>query len=126
EQKARLASQQARQKAALREDDHDLQQWLDEQGYDGVQSIARSVQAPDEWQTAVEAVLGEWLAGFAVEQLPQVPAARWPQAQLTLVAANARYSYDSMASIAGLPCLASRIDAPGPSWHRHNAYLWPM
>src|SRR5699024_4193355 len=66
EQQARLASEKAMQKAVLREDDSGLRDWLSTQGYGDARSMACAVEAPAEWQTAVEAALGEWLSGFGV------------------------------------------------------------
>src|SRR5699024_4682420 len=68
-------------------------------------------EAPAEWQTAVEAALGEWLSGFGVDELP-VSGRQWPDDALTLVATGAPESERDAAGLVGLPCLASRISAP--------------
>src|SRR5699024_2424889 len=97
----------------LREDDADMQQWLDAHGYADARSVARLVSAPAEWQTAVEVALAPWLAGFAVQQLPAGDTP-WPDSSLSLVeTGDAHQSAPTpVTAVAGLPCLAEHITAP--------------
>src|SRR5699024_1718532 len=111
EKQARLAAQKTMQQAALREDDSGVRGWLAEQGYGDAQSVARRVEAPADWQTAVEAALAQWLAGFAVDALP-TQGMQWPDEALTLVENGALQSTTARSNLAGLPSLASRISAP--------------
>lgn len=111
EQQARLASEKALQQGVLREDDTQVTQWLADQGHGDAQGVARSIEAPAQWQTAIEAALHEWLAGFAVDALP-VAVADWPDSTLTLIEAGTPQTDADAPALAGLPSLASRIRAP--------------
>src|SRR5699024_3870537 len=93
------------------EDDNRLRQWLVEHGHADARSLARLVQAPAAWQSAVETVLAPWLAGFAVTALATT-APPWPDETLTLVEQAAVQSAPAVDTLAGLPILASRIRAP--------------
>lgn len=111
EQEARLASEKTMQQAVLREDDASVRDWLKLQGFENACSVARLVEAPAQWQAAVEVVLGDWLAGFSVDALPEQEQP-WPGNSLTLVEAGDEDMVDKTPTLSRLPCLASRITAP--------------
>ncbi len=87
--RGRLASFEALQQAALREDDPRLQQWLAAQGWPPLKRLAQCIEVEPGWERAVEAVLGDFLQALCVEGLEgRLPAAAaWPAVPLALLEA---------------------------------------
>ncbi len=85
--RGRLASFEALQQAALREDDPRLQQWLSARGWPEVRRLAQSIEVDAGWEAAVEAVLGDFLQAVCVEGLDAKlpPEQDWPAVPLTLL-----------------------------------------
>lgn len=63
----RLQSLHALQQAALGQDDESARQWLREAGLDQQPRLASSLDVPDQWATAVETVLGDYLQAVLVD-----------------------------------------------------------
>lgn len=111
----RLTSLEALQQAALREDDSDLQQWLEIQNWDDVDRVARKVRVGEGWETAAEAALGGFLRALAVPQLSARVAQMqaWPEHAMTLLSDDDQG--DTGRGDAGPPnarSLASVLDGP--------------
>ena len=111
ENRARLASERQLQQSVLREDDSALAEWLADHAHTQAAGVARRVKVRKAWQTAAEAVLGPWLRGFVVEQLPQL-SGDWPNESLTLVEAGAASAAGPVEGPAETPSLADGIEAP--------------
>lgn len=83
----RLASLEALQQAALREDDPRLQRWLAEHGQASLKRLAQCIEVESGWDKAVEAVLGEFLQALCVDglgaQLERVQ--HWPELPVILL-----------------------------------------
>ncbi|HXG27646.1 MAG TPA: chromosome segregation protein SMC, partial [Nevskiales bacterium] len=84
--RGRLASLEALQQAALREDDDTLRQWLQDHGWTSPRRLAQQLEVEPGWEKAVEAALGSFLQALCVEDLD----ARlneiqdWPRVPVTL------------------------------------------
>ncbi len=63
----RLHSLHALQQAALGEDDETAQQWLQDAGLQQQQRLVSSMNVPEQWTTAVETVLGDYLQAVLVD-----------------------------------------------------------
>ena len=70
--KGQYASLEALQKAALGQDDAQLNQWLEAHGLHSQPRLGEQVKVADGWERAVEAVLGDTLQAVCVEQLDGV------------------------------------------------------
>ena len=67
--RGRLASIEALQQAALREDDDTLKQWLKDSGWTSPKRLAQQLEVEPGWEKAVEAALGNFLQALCVEDL---------------------------------------------------------
>jgi len=61
----RLESLRAMQQAAL--EDETVETWLRAQGLDAAPRLARVIEVDEGWETAVEAVLGQWLQSVMID-----------------------------------------------------------
>jgi chromosome segregation protein len=84
--RGRLASLEALQQAALREDDGTLRQWLQDSGWASPKRLAQQLEVEAGWEKAVEAALGNFLHALCVDdldaRLAEVKA--WPKVPVTL------------------------------------------
>lgn len=106
--RGRLASLEALQQAAMRNDDATLNRWLAAQGLAQQPRLAQSLQVDEGWEFAVEQVLEAWLQAPVVDGLEQVlpSAAQAPESGLRLLA-------DGMSSSGqGGDTLAARVRGP--------------
>ncbi len=113
----RLTSLEALQQAALREDDTDLQHWLETRQWDDVTRVAHKVRVSQGWETAAEAALGGFIRALAVPEFESRIAAlsQWPEHAMTLLAGDAKG--DIGRGDAGPPnarSLAGVLDGPLP------------
>ncbi|MDH3694132.1 MAG: chromosome segregation protein SMC, partial [Gammaproteobacteria bacterium] len=69
---ARLQSLQEIQDAAMHEDDDDYRQWLERQGITNAPRLTARLSVQAGWEQAVDAILGDRLAGFCVASLDRV------------------------------------------------------
>lgn len=67
--KGRKASLEALQQAALGKTDKSLQQWMTQQNIADKPRIAEQISVKDNWNTAVECVLGDYLEATCVENI---------------------------------------------------------
>ncbi|MES1927809.1 chromosome segregation protein SMC [Salinisphaera dokdonensis CL-ES53] len=111
ETRARLASERQLQQSVLREDDATVADWLKSQGQNAAQGVARRVKVRAGWETAAEAVLGAWLRGFLVEQLPSLDG-DWPGESITLVEPEPASTAANEPGPGDAPSLAEGIEAP--------------
>jgi chromosome segregation protein len=65
----KYASLEALQKAALGEGDEGVQGWLEHEGIDGDQRVAKQLDVAEGWERAVETVLGDYLQAVCVDDL---------------------------------------------------------
>jgi len=65
----RKASLEALQQAALGKNDKSLQQWMAHQNISDMPRIAEQISVNDNWNTAVECVLGDYLEATCVESI---------------------------------------------------------
>jgi chromosome segregation protein len=65
----KYASLEALQKAALGEGDEGVQGWLEHEGIDGDQRVAKRLDVAEGWERAVETVLGDYLQAVCVDDL---------------------------------------------------------
>ncbi len=100
--RARLASLNTLQEAALAPEDEALADWLAEAGIDGNRRLAQVLTVEDGWERAVELVLGHWLDAPLVDALAPEPS---PAAGLALIRRGE-------AEAAGAGMLAARVRAP--------------
>lgn len=70
--KGRKASLEALQQAALGKNDQALQQWLKQQDIADRPRIAQQIRVKDDWNTAVECVLGDYLEASCVTEIAPV------------------------------------------------------
>jgi chromosome segregation protein len=84
--RGRLASLEALQQAALREDDDTLRQWLQDRGWTSPRRLAQQLEVEPGWEKAVEAALGSFLQALCVEDLDaRLNEIRdWPKVPVTL------------------------------------------
>ncbi|MDH3693556.1 MAG: chromosome segregation protein SMC [Gammaproteobacteria bacterium] len=69
---ARSQSLQEIQDAAMHEDDDDYRQWLQRQGITNAPRLTTRLSVQAGWEQAVDAILGDRLAGFCVASLDRV------------------------------------------------------
>lgn len=67
--KGRKASLEALQQAALGKNDKSLTQWMENQKISDYPRIAEQITVKDDWNVAVECVLGDYLEATCVEQI---------------------------------------------------------
>ncbi len=112
--KGRLSSLEALQQAALKEDDPELQSWLEARNWQDMPRLAQQIEVADGWEAAVEAVLGHLLQALSMPALNQslenVDA--WPDAALVLVDNATSGSSQQTATLAGAVALGSHVRAP--------------
>ncbi len=84
--RGRLASLEALQQAALREDDGTLRQWLKDSGWASPKRLAQQLEVDAGWEKAVEAALGNFLQALCVEDLDArlAEVKGWPKVPVTL------------------------------------------
>lgn len=116
-EQGRLTSLEALQQAALREDDADLQQWLETQGWNDVARVAHKVRVSQGWETAAEAALGGFIRALAVPNFEKRVQAlsQWPDYAMTLLSGDS--TGEMGRGDAGPPqarSLASVLDGPLP------------
>ena len=111
--RGRLSSLEALQQAALKEDDPELQNWLDKQGWQQNARLAQQISVEGGWEAAVEAVLGSLLQALCLDDMNATVAAvdSWPKAALALIDSAAG---DVRADVApgGLKPLTEYVSAP--------------
>ncbi|MGH8459101.1 MAG: hypothetical protein ACRESV_07090, partial [Nevskiales bacterium] len=85
--RGRLASLEALQQAALREDDDTLKNWLHDSGWTSPRRLAQQLEVEAGWEKAVEAALGSFLQALCVEDLDaRLPELKdWPKVPVTLI-----------------------------------------
>lgn len=66
---SKYASMDAVQKAALGKGDESIQSWLESSGLKENLRVAQSIDVDDEWETAVETVLGDYLQAVCVSDV---------------------------------------------------------
>ncbi len=111
--KGRLASLEALQQAALKEDDPELQSWLEISGWQDSSRLAQQIEVAEGWESAVEAVLGSLLQALCLPDLGQAieNVDTWPKAALALVDA-AVGNAGRPERVSGLTTLAVHVKAP--------------
>ncbi len=67
--RGRKASLEALQQAALGNNDQALQQWLQQQNIADKAKIAQQIKVRDNWNTAVECVLGDYLEAVCIDEI---------------------------------------------------------
>jgi chromosome segregation protein len=84
--RGRLASLEALQQAALREDDDTLRQWLQNSGWTSPKRLAQQLEVEAGWEKAVEAALGSFLQALCVDNLDArlSELKGWPKVPVTL------------------------------------------
>jgi chromosome segregation protein len=111
--RGRLASLEALQQAALREDDAGLVEWLNQHGWTSPKRLAQVLEVDPGWERAVEAALGNFLQALCIEGLDARLSgiSGWPKVPLTLVNAS-----DAAGAASGSLCvshsLATRVRGP--------------
>jgi chromosome segregation protein len=68
----KYASLDALQKAALGEGDEGVQKWLESAGLENAQRVAQSLDVADDWDKAVETVLGDYLQAVCVDDFEPI------------------------------------------------------
>lgn len=87
--RGRLASLEALQQAALREDDPELQAWLEGRNWQQLQRLAQTLEVEAGWERAAEAALGDFLQALCVEKLSSTATpSDWPATAMLLVEAD--------------------------------------
>lgn len=115
--KGRKASLEALQQAALGKNDKSLQQWMINQNIVDKPRIAQQISVKDNWNTAVECVLGDYLEATCVDRIEPLFARlnSLDKSNLTLVDATAPINTpanqaNGSSSKIDLPLLESYID----------------
>ncbi len=119
----RLHSLHALQQAALGEDDESVQQWLRDAGLNQQPRLASALDVPEQWATAVETVLGDYLQAVLVDDAAAHAASLAghfdadESGGLILVAHHSGPAA-TPSSASALPTLATQVSAPAPVLQR--------
>ncbi|MCK5649387.1 MAG: chromosome segregation protein SMC [Gammaproteobacteria bacterium] len=113
--KGRKASLEALQQAALGKNDKSLQQWMAQQNIADKPRIAQQITVKDNWNTAVECVLGDYLEATCVDSIEPLFAQlnSLEKSNLTLLestALTASTQVNETSSVIALPLLETYID----------------
>ena len=108
---SQLASLQAVQEAALGQNVHEAEAWIDENGLASASRLGENLAVVPGWERAVEAVLGRFVQALRVESLDDyaVPLAHLAEGDLALVERQTYHSTDARNENIGLPTVTSLL-----------------
>ena len=108
---SQLASLQAVQEAALGQNVHEAEAWIDENGLASASRLGENLAVVPGWERAVEAVLGRFVQALRVESLDDyaVPLAHLAEGDLALVEGQSYHSTDARNENIGLPTVTSLL-----------------
>ena len=113
--RGRLASLEAMQQAALREDDEALAGWAGSQGLDADARLARGLQVESGWEAAVETALGPFLQAVNIDSLDRLSVqSQWPELDIVLVETSGSPGNAGPAPANAVP-LADKITNSAPA-----------
>ena len=108
---SQLASLQAVQEAALGQNVHEAEAWIDENGLASASRLGENLAVVPGWERAVEAVLGRFVQALRVESLDDyaLPLAHLAEGDLALVEGQTYHSTDARNENIGLPTVTSLL-----------------
>ena len=108
---SQLASLQAVQEAALGQNVHEAEAWIDENGLATASRLGENLAVVPGWERAVEAVLGRFMQALRVESLNDYAAslAHLAEGDLALVEGQTHHVTDARNENLGLPTVSSLL-----------------
>ncbi len=108
---SQLASLQAVQEAALGQNVHEAEAWIDENGLASASRLGENLAVVPGWERAIETVLGRFMQALRVESLDDYAAslAHLEEGDLALVEGQTYHATDARNENLGLPTVSSLL-----------------